>query len=126
MIKTIFKIAVVGVLVWLFVVPTLTGFNDSYEEKFCKRYGKWNQYAFNVDNKNSESWQNLEQDEYRGLTELVENDSPSSDNYITKIATQWFADSAVGDYASGTVMAAILVVECEKQGVKIDEKYLRK
>ena len=125
MIKTIFKIALVGVLAWLFVVPTLTGFNDSYEEKFCKSYGQWNKYAWSVDNQNSENWESLKLSEYRNLMEIVENDSPSSDNYLTKIANQWFTDSAVGDYASGTTMAAILFVECEKYGVKIDEKYLR-
>ena len=96
MIKTIFKIALVGVLVWLFVVPTLTGFNDSYEEKFCKSYGQWNKYAWSVDNQNSENWESLKLSEYRNLMDIVENDSPSSDNYLTKIANQWFTDSAVG------------------------------
>jgi hypothetical protein len=104
----------------------LTGFNNSYEEKFCKSYGQWNKYAWSVDNQNSENWENLKLNEFRKLVEIVENNSPSSDNYLTKIATQWFTDSAVGDYESGTTMAAILVVECEKHGVKIDEKCLRK
>jgi hypothetical protein len=126
MIKTILKVGLALFLVWLFIVPRVTAFNDSYEEKFCKSYGQWNKYAWSVDNQNSENWESLKLGEYRTLMGIVENDSPSSDNYLTKIATQWFTDSAVGDYASGTTMAAILVVECEKNGVKIDEKYLRK
>jgi hypothetical protein len=103
----------------------MIGFIDSYEEKFCKSYGQWNKYAWSVDKQNSENWESLKLSEYRNLMEIVENDSLSSDNYLAKIANQWFTDSAVGDYASGTTMAAILFVKCEKYGVKIVEKYLR-
>ena len=124
MIKNLFKVAVAAFLIWLFVIPTVTGFNDSYEEKFCKHYGQWNKYAWSVTHQNSENWQNLEQDEYSKMMDIVYNDSPSEDNLITKVANQWFADSAAGDYQSGKTMAALLIVECEKYGVKVDEKYL--
>lgn len=124
MIKTLLKIGVGIFLLWLFVIPTITGFNDSYEEKFCKSYGQWNKYAWSVRHQNSESWENLLAGEYQKLQDIVWNDSPSDDNLITKVANQWFSDSEVGDYASGQTMAAFLVVECEKNHVKIDEKYL--
>ncbi len=123
MIKTLFKVAIGVLLFWFFAMPTLTSFNDSYEEKFCKKYAEWNKYAWSVANQNSENWQTLEQAAYGDLIDIVENESPSNDNYLTKIASQWFFDSAAGDYASGKTMAAILVVECEKNGVKFDDKY---
>ena len=123
MIKTAVKVIIVGLLIWFFAGSTLTSFNDSYEEKFCKRYAEWNKYAWSVQNQNSENWQSLEQSTYRKLVDIVDYESPSNDNYLTKIASQWFTDSASGDYESGRVMAAILVVECEKAGVKFDDKY---
>jgi hypothetical protein len=124
--KTIAKVAIIAFLAWLFVLPKVTSFNDSYEEKFCKSYGQWNKYSWAVENQNSENWQNLEYDEYSKLKKIVREDSPSDDNYITKIATEWFSDSLIGDVAAGRTMAAILVVECEKNGVTIDDKYFIK
>ena len=98
--------------------------NDSYEDKFCKSYVQWNKYAWSVRNQNPDNWTEIEHAEYQKLMDIVENDSPSDDNYITKIATEWFRASYVNDIASGKTMAAILVVECEKYGQKLPEKYL--
>lgn len=124
MLKTIFKIAIAVAAVAYFVVPKIESLNDSYEEKFCKSYVQWNKYAWSVRNQNPETWSGIEQDEYQHLMDIVEKDSPSETNYITKIANEWFRASYVGDIASGKTMAAILVVECEKHGIKLDEKYL--
>jgi hypothetical protein len=123
--KTILKAVAVIALIAYFAVPKIENMNDSYEEKFCKSYIQWNKYAWSVDNQNSENWTSLEQSEYRKLMDIVENNSPADDNYITKIATQWFNDSYIGDRASGKTMAAILVVECEKYGIDLPEKYLK-
>jgi hypothetical protein len=124
MIKAIAKILVAVLFFWLIAGNSITGFNDSYEEKFCKSYAKWNKYAWGVRNKNPETWEGIATSEYSNLQDIVASDSPSDSNYITKIANQWFTDSANLDYSSGRVMAAILLVECEKYGVKIEEKYL--
>jgi hypothetical protein len=123
--KTILKGILLIAVIAYFVAPKIDAMNDSYEEKFCKTYIQWNKYAWSVSNQNSENWTNLEQSEYRKLMDIVENDSPSDDNYITKIATQWFKDGYSGDTASGRTMAAILVVECENYGLKLPEKYLQ-
>jgi hypothetical protein len=125
MLKSILKVAAIIAVIAYFAVPKIDSMNDSYEEKFCKSYVQWNKYAWSVANQNSENWSNLEQDEYQNLIDLVEYESPSDDNYITKIATQWFKDSYVGDTASGKTMAAILVVECEKYGIDLPAKYLK-
>jgi hypothetical protein len=125
MLKTILKVVGVIALVAYFAVPKIDSLNDSYEEKFCKSYVQWNKYAWSVTNQNSENWSSLEKDEYQNLIDLVGYESPSDDNYITKIATQWFKDSYTGDTASGKTMAAILVVECEKYGIDLPAKYLK-
>jgi len=124
MIKTIAKIIVAVLIFWLFAGNTITGLNDSYEEKFCKSYAKWNKYAWGVRNQNPETWEGIEASEFNKLQEIVAEDSPSDSNYITKIANQWFTDSANKDYSNGRIMAAMLLVECEKYDVKIEEKYL--
>ena len=125
MLKSILKFAAILGVIAYFAVPKIDSMNDSYEEKFCKSYVQWNKYAWSVTNQNSENWSSLEQDEYQNLMDIVEYESPSGDNYITKIATQWFKDSYVGDTASGKTMAAILVVECEKYGQDLPAKYLK-
>jgi hypothetical protein len=125
MFKTILKVLGVIALLAYFVVPKIDSLNDSYEEKFCKSYIQWNKYAWSVTNQNSENWSSLEKDEYQNLIDLVGYESPSEDNYITKIASQWFKDSYTGDTASGKTMAAILVVECEKYGIDLPAKYLK-
>ena len=125
MLKSILKFAAILGVIAYFAVPKIDSMNDSYEEKFCKSYVQWNKYAWSVTNQNSENWSSLEQDEYQNLMDIVEYESPSGDNYITKIATQWFKDSYIGDTASGKTMAAILVVECEKYGQDLPVKYLK-
>ena len=125
MLKSILKFAAILGVIAYFAVPKIDSMNDSYEEKFCKSYVQWNKYAWSVTNQNSENWSSLEQDEYQNLMDIVEYESPSGDNYITKIATQWFKDSYIGDTASGKTMAAILVVECEKYGQDLPAKYLK-
>ncbi len=124
MIKTIAKILIAILIFWFFFGRTITGFNDSYEEKFCKSYAQWNKYAWGVRNQNPETWEGIEASEFYKLQEIVAKDSPSDSNFITKIANQWFTDSANRDYSSGRTMAAILLVKCEEYGVKIEEKYL--
>jgi len=112
-------------LIWLFVIPTITGFNDSYEEKFCKSYGQWNKYAWSTRHQYSDNWDTLKKQEYFKLMNIVQRDSPSVENLLTKVAVQWFTDSAANDVVSGQTMASILVVECEKNHVKIPEEFLR-
>lgn len=125
MFKAILKIAAVIAVIAYFAVPKIDSMNDSYEEKFCKSYVQWNKYAWSVTNQGADNWSSIEQDEYQNLIDIVENESPSGDNFITKIATQWFNDSYIGDKASGKTMAAILIVECEKNGIDLPEKYLQ-
>lgn len=124
MIKTIAKILFAVLIFWLFFGSAITGLNDSYEEKFCKSYAKWNKYAWGVRNQNPETWEGIETSEFNKLQEIVAKDSPSDSNFITKIANQWFTDSANRDYSSGETMAAILLVKCEEYGIKVEEKYL--
>ena len=123
--KTILKVVAVIAVIAYFAVPKIESMNDSYEEKFCKSYVQWNKYAWSVTNQNSDNWSSLEKAEYQNLIDIVESDSPAEDNFITKIATQWFKDSYIGDTASGKTMAAILIVECEKNGIYLPEKYLK-
>ena len=119
------KIAlIIGALVW-FIAPKISTFNDSYEEKFCKSYVQWNKYAWAERNQYSENWASLEQSEFNHLEDLVSKDSPSANNTITKYANQWFNASYSNDTSIGTAYAAMLIVECEKYGVKLDEKYLK-
>ena len=125
MLKTILKVAVTIAVIAYFAVPKIESMNDSYEEKFCKSYVQWNRYAWLVTNQNPDNYSSVEQHEYQNLIDIVENDSPSDDNFITKIATQWFKDSHIRDTASGQITAAILVAECEKYGIDLPEKYLK-
>jgi hypothetical protein len=125
MLKNILKTVLVIAVIAYFVVPKIESLNDSYEETFCKSYVKWNKYAWSVTNQDPDVWGSIEKDEYQNLIDIVQNESPSKENYITKVATQWFDDSYIGNTASGVTMAAILVVECEKYGMVIPEKYLK-
>ncbi len=123
--KSLLKIfAVIAVIAW-FLWPKFEGLNDSFEDKFCKSYVQWNKYAWSAQNLNFDTWSSLEIQEYQRLIEIVESDSPSEDNYISKIAREWFRASSVGDIPSGTAMASILVVECWKFGMKVPSKYIR-
>lgn len=120
---------VIGVLIYFFG-GRITSFNDSYEERFCKSYNQWNKYAWAVRNNNSSiesngNWQKLEFEEYSNLQKLVTNNDPELTTQISKFANQWFKDSSVGDQENGTIMASLLIVECEKVGIKIAEDYLR-
>jgi hypothetical protein len=123
--KLILKVVAAIAVIAYFVVPKIDSMNDSYEEKFCKSYVQWNKYAWSVRNQNPDNWSSIEKDEYQNLIDIVENESPSDENYITKIATQWFKDSYTGDTASGKTMAAILLGECENYGIDLPEKYLK-
>lgn len=123
--KNLAKLALLVFLIWLFVVPRVTTFNDSFEEKFCKSYGQWMKYAWAIENLESEDWQDLELKEYLNLQKIVGYETPSDKNYLAKVANQWFDSAKTGDYLTGSAMGAILFVECEKFGVKIDEKYLK-
>lgn len=120
---------VLGVAIYFFG-GKLTSFNDTYEERFCKSYNQWNKYAWAVRNNDTSlesngSWQKWEFEEFSKLQKLVANNDPELRSQISKFADQWFKDSSVGDQENGVIMASLLVVECEKLGVKIDEDYLR-
>jgi hypothetical protein len=122
-------VLVAGVLIYLFG-GRITSFNDSYEERFCKSYNQWNKYAWAVRNNDSSiesngNWQKLEFEEFSNLQKLVANNDPELSAQISKFADQWFKDSSVGDQENGSIMAGLLIVECEKVGIKIDEDYLR-
>jgi hypothetical protein len=120
------KIAITALLIWLFVIPKITSFNDTFEEKFCKSYGNWVKYSWAVQNQYSDNWQSLSDNEYTNLQKLVNRDLPTGSNYIKRVANEWFRASEAGDYSTGSAMGAVLFVECKKYGVKIDKKYLAK
>jgi hypothetical protein len=120
------KVALVVGAIIFFAILKIGDMTDTYEEKFCKSYSQWNKYAWGVENNvNQESWENLKFDEFKNLQEIVYGNDPTLDIQLSKFADQWFTDSYNNDLASGPVMAAMLIVECEKYGVTVDEKYLK-
>jgi hypothetical protein len=125
------KFALVIVVLLYFFGGRITSLNDSYEERFCKSYNQWNKYAWAVRNNNysiesNGNWQKLEFEEYSNLQTLVANNDPELKSQISKFADQWFEDSSVGNQENGAVMASLLIIECEKVGIKIDEDYLNR
>jgi hypothetical protein len=123
--KSKFKIAVVAAIIIWFVGSQIQSARMSYPEKFCRTYNSWNKNAWAVrHNSNTDTWQTLESQDYETLKNLVSNNDASFEIPISKYANQWFLDSERGDSQNGVAMAALLIVECEKYNIKIDEKWL--
>ena len=123
--KSWIKFALVAAIIIWFIGSQVQSARLTYPEKFCRTYNSWNKNAWAVrHNSNTDTWQTLEARDYETLQNLVSKHDPSLETPISKYANQWFIDSESGDTQNGIAMAALLLVECEKYKIKIDEKWL--
>ncbi len=124
--KAIIK-SIIGVgVLCVILAPKILSLNDSYEEEFCKSYNQFIKYSWALNNQYSESWQDLFDNEFSRMQEIVIEGSPSDSNMVTELANHWFSASESGDLYAGSTFGAMLFVECEKNGVDMDESYLPK